>query len=394
MKKIIIFIFVFFLCINVEAKTVQDLKNELDKIESEYNENQSQKKLTQSQIEEIKNNITRVQSESAQIIVDISNLDKEIQSLNKKIAENDQTIKDIVNFYQIQQGEPDYLEYITGANDFSDFIYRAAISEQLSKYTDKKTEEFNKNIILNENKTNELRSKEKNLQAKKIYLQQENQKLLGVLSNIEEEGMSILEDIKAQRDLIKYYTDRGCKLSDNLETCILGQLPPGTMFYRPLMRGYVTSEYGLRNLNINGSYDHRGIDISIRPNNNVSVYSAAPGKVAVVKTLSCGGRSIFIHHEINGRKYTTVYMHMMNIYVSMGQVVTKDTVIGTMGGGSNTWGWDACSTGAHLHFAIAYGLYGVDQPGGIQNYYFNPRSMVNFPTSHSVTFVDRTTRYN
>ena len=55
---------------------------------------------------------------------------------------------------------------------------------------------------------------------------------------------------------------------------------------------------------------------------------------------------------INGVNYTSVYMHLRKLYVSKGDVVSKDTQIGLMGGNPSTEYWDSCSTGQHLHLTF------------------------------------------
>ena len=72
----------------------------------------------------------------------------------------------------------------------------------------------------------------------------------------------------------------------------------------------------------------------------------------------CGGRQVYIYHTINGKKYTSGYMHLLDIIVKVGDKVTSETVIGHVGGGRRTQSWESCSTGAHLHFMLANGWYG------------------------------------
>ena len=49
--------------------------------------------------------------------------------------------------------------------------------------------------------------------------------------------------------------------------------------------------------------------------------------------------------------------HLKSINVKVGDYVDQNTQIGVMGGSKSTTPWDTCSTGTHLHFAIARGLY-------------------------------------
>ena len=58
-----------------------------------------------------------------------------------------------------------------------------------------------------------------------------------------------------------------------------------------------------------------------------------------------------------------MYVHVLDIYVSVGDKVTPNTVIATVGGGPKTWKWDKgpsykkpCTTGTHLHFQLSEGV--------------------------------------
>ena len=105
---------------------------------------------------------------------------------------------------------------------------------------------------------------------------------------------------------------------------------------------------------------------------------------------------VIIHHNINGRTYTSVYAHLNSIAVSEGTTVTRNTVIGYSGGGRNTMsssnlcglsggtGWDRCSCGDRLHLTLATGLYGVDYNFTQMNYKYsiNPRLVINLPSGN------------
>jgi murein DD-endopeptidase MepM/ murein hydrolase activator NlpD len=86
-------------------------------------------------------------------------------------------------------------------------------------------------------------------------------------------------------------------------------------------------------------------------------------------------------------------MHLYQIWVSVGQTVTKDTVIGIMGGGWNT-PWDYCSTGAHSHLGLATGLFGIDYGWDyLKSHYIDPTDMINFPNSMYTPWYDRYTAF-
>ena len=58
--------------------------------------------------------------------------------------------------------------------------------------------------------------------------------------------------------------------------------------------------------------------------------------------------------------------------MKVGDTVTKQTVIGSVGGGGSTLkvngGWDTCSTGWHLHYGVTKGFYLGGGPEGYSSY--------------------------
>ena len=172
--------------------------------------------------------------------------------------------------------------------------------------------------------------------------------------------MDIQDEIDATSELIKYYTNLGCKENENLDACV--NVKGDTGFRKPLVKGTITSYFGYRIHPIYGySKFHSGTDIGGNKE-GTNVYASANGKVGMIisntSKKTCGGKQVYIYHTINGKKYTTAYLHLLSINVKVGDSVTSNTVIGLVGGGSKTQSWESCSTGAHLHFTIAEGWYG------------------------------------
>ena len=130
----------------VHGKTLGDLKQELYQKQQELTQNQQNQNMTQQQINNANQQLASVKASIEQTYVDIAALDKEIELLNQDIAKKDAQIKEIVNFVQVSSGESAYLEYAFGAKDFTDFIYRMAVAEQLAEYNDKLIAECNQNI--------------------------------------------------------------------------------------------------------------------------------------------------------------------------------------------------------------------------------------------------------
>ncbi len=89
---------------------------------------------------------------------------------------------------------------------------------------------------------------------------------------------------------------------------------------------------------------HPGIDVANRA--APPVYAAAGGSVVVAgwpDNYGYGNRVVVDH----GNGYQTLYAHLSNIYVSVGQSVSRGQSVGQMGSTGR-------STGTHLHFEIRF----------------------------------------
>lgn len=414
MKKIIITIFSLsilsvmvisaFLDTKANAKTFGEFKQELAEEQQALSENKQQQKLTEEQMKKVNDKIATIQANIKKTYRDIDNLTAEIESLNNSIKEKEAQIKEIINFSQISDGDSAYLEYIFNANDFTDFIYRSAVAEQLADYNDKLIDSFNKDIENNKKKQEEIKKKRESLTTQQAELERQYDSLGDDLNKFLDVEMDIKDQITYLKDLVALYSDLGCEDDEDVQTCMNNKsvLPRNTKFYRPLEKGYATSEYSTNRVGTFSGF-HSGIDISVSPNTNVKVYASGTGVVSgIIYKSSCGGTYVIVHHKMtNGEKYTTMYMHLAKALVSKGDVVTKETVVGIMGGGlkasspSNYTPWDRCSTGAHNHFTIATGLYGVDYTSwsSFMSHTFDPRNIVNFPSGRYNWWNDRITAY-
>lgn len=389
-----------FVCLfipRVHAQTLGELEKELANKKTELSENKAKQNLTEQEMNTITNNLKTIQSNINQIQIDTTNLEEEIINLNEEIIRKQEEIKSIISYFQISSGESAYLEYVMGAEDFTDFIYRSAVTEQMTSYNDGLIDDYNATIEANEAKKVELANKKVQLSNQQVAMRNEYEKLGENLNTYGEEEMIITDEVKSLQEMVQIYKNKGCKSNEDISTCGKSVLPSTTAFYRQLISGYVTSWYGGRDCSDSRvSCGHYGIDLSTSTNRyNTPVYSIGTGMVAAITyKSSCGGNMVFIHHKLtNGQTYTSVYMHLYSVSVSKGQTVTKDTIVGIMGGGSTT-PWDYCSTGPHSHLGLATGLYGIDYTASsLKSHYINPASIINFPKSLYTSFSDRYTAF-
>jgi len=105
--------------------------------------------------------------------------------------------------------------------------------------------------------------------------------------------------------------------------------------------GRVTSEFGEMRL----THIHKGIDIA--NNTGTPVKATANGTVIAVGSSGNMGKRIMIYHgtDENSNTYVTVYAHLSQFKVSVGEKVSQGALIGLMG---NT----GLSTGTHLHYEV------------------------------------------
>ena len=88
-------------------------------------------------------------------------------------------MKDIMSFVQVTNGDSNYLEYIFGATDFTDFIYRISVAEQLGDYNEQLIKDYEKDVKELDKKQEELNKKNTELAKKENELSQLEVKLNG-----------------------------------------------------------------------------------------------------------------------------------------------------------------------------------------------------------------------
>ena len=369
----------------VKGKTINGLQQEINDAKKQIEENKNKKQLTQEQIQTVNANISLIDKEIKEGEAKVIALNEESIKLSNKIEEKKEEIKKIINFFQLSNGEETYLEYVFGAATFTDFIYRKAITEQLTKYNKNLVKEFDEMIKANRKKTEEIAEQEKELLKKQANLQSEIVKLR-YQTNLLEKDTGDLEDgiLEAQKTL-NDLRRLGCGENEEARACYdrLNTLPVDTQFWRPTNTGVITSYFGPRSYPYVGF--HYGIDIGIPI--GTPVYAIAAGKVASFNYWDGTGYVVYVYHNINGVKYTSVYEHLDRYNTYVGAIVDKNTVIAFSGNTGN-------STGPHLHLSILNGWAGIDYILWSNSYFnnnLNPITKINFP--HGQYWNNRTTWY-
>lgn len=196
-------------------------------------------------------------------------------------------------------------------------------------------------------------------------------------NNIEYSGL-----LKENSTISVEYSDMiySAKLDNLEEPAVSSYAYNGTNFSMPLNKSgllsNVSCEFGpYTNCGVSSTSNHNGIDFAYSGISNSSIYSAEAGTVASVNSSchstsssGCGsgwGNYVRLTHS-NG--ISTLYAHMMqnSPTVSLGQSISKSTIIGKVGSSGT-------STGYHLHFEVYSSgsrvnprpyLVGAPLPGG------------------------------
>ena len=357
-KLLFIILSTFFISnINVKAVTLRDLYNDLNTLEKNYKEAKEKSNLSESEMNRVKANIANTEQDIKQAQADITKAEREIIKSEEEIEEKKEETNQMLLYLQVMNSTGDsMLEYVFEAENYTDFIYRYSIITQMTDYNQELMEELETLVTnLSTKKTNladeqkKLEEKKKNLQSQYLILQTKHEEL-------QEDSQDIESQIKDQKKLIKGYEALGCSMDQDVSKCNNVAAVDG--WFYPMKRWWQSSDYG---------WDvhryHYAVDLAVAEGQKV--YAVANGEVISSgvywsKTnpgYSCGGYVIQVRHNYKGSYYVSLYMHLLDAYVSVGDAVTGGQLIGTSGGAAkaNAKWKDACSRGAHLHFAMSYG---------------------------------------
>lgn len=366
----------------VKATTLNDLYSEVNSLERSYNASKQKANMSKAELANVKASITNTENEVKRVQNEIVKAENDIKANEKKIMEKKEETNQMLLYLQLSSGQGDsMLEYVFEADSYTDFIYRYAVVSQMSEYNTKLMDELNALIKqITEQKAN-LAKKQESLNVKRKELQEKYVLVQAQVKKENDAGLSIAEQISEKKKLVRYYEKIGCSKSQDVNACVVAYnrrqsssgsgrydggataLPSG--WYYPLSSFTLSSLYGERR----GSVRHYAVDLATPEGSNV--YAVKEGLVlsARVPSSGCGGMIVQISHG----NYTSLYMHLISSYVSMGSYVKGGQVIGISGGGPREvakWG-DGCTGGAHLHFAMANGggMIGYSSEAGST---FNP----------------------
>jgi murein DD-endopeptidase MepM/ murein hydrolase activator NlpD len=119
----------------------------------------------------------------------------------------------------------------------------------------------------------------------------------------------------------------------------------------PVPNYSVTSDFGVRRHPLTGqTHFHTGLDL-LSQTGDEKVHPVKPGVVVLAQFHTQYGNTVVVRHT-NGIE--SLYAHMANIEVKLGDKVTHESLLGNIGSTGSS------STGKHLHLEILIGGYPVN----------------------------------
>lgn len=346
-----------------DAETLGDLRKIYESVLAEKRANDNKSEKTKNEIKEKEADILAARGELTEAEAQEEEVQFKITESNQAIEENKKESEKVLVYMQQVQNKNAYVEYVTGSSSMTELVTRIEAIKQVSDYIQVTLNNLETEIDKNEKLKIELNEKQKELESKIASYRSAVSKLhtdLDSYDDMNDELDKRVELAKKEYDTAKsacMSKGRGTSDSVRLNTCY--DIPYNGQWLQPLTKGVITSTVGYRTYPMTGF--HSGIDIGVAE--GTPIYASASGRVSgIINRSSCGGNKLYINVTVNGKNYTTYYLHLLRFKdgIKVGDVVTQNTIIGYVGGGSTAkrnGGYDSCTTGAHLHYGVQNGWY-------------------------------------
>lgn len=264
-----------------------------------------------------------------------------------------------------ENGTISYFSVIFGATSFSDLLSRIDFVAEIMEYDEQVYQDVVEAKEATKKAKEEFEASKAGMEKTKAELEVTKEELI----KESEEAAALLDTLKEDIDEYKKFWDEFDKEQDRVvkeieekmaeferqhSSSTGGSYTPGpgaaSGFIWPSYETYITSYYGWRIHPIYG-YEkfHHGVDIGAA--GGTEVWAIADGTVITSAYEEGGyGNYVVVYH---GNNTASLYAHMREKWVSVGDVVSQGDVVGLCG---TTGG----STGNHIHFEIQVGGSTVD----------------------------------
>ena len=373
-------------------KQINELKKQKSEIEAQIKDVKAQYKENENEIADIVARKNVIDQEIGLLKTELLNINEQISSFSVLIADKQDELDHAEERYHTlneqnkerirameEDGSVSYWEVLFKANDFSDFLDRLNMVEEIAASDQRRLKELaeaadNVEIAQKERETEkqdlqvtkaeldetqlqldakrqeaddlimELLAKGEELeQLEKDFLVQKTEFLDAIAAKEQEYNQAKLEEWLAY--MATYTTvppETAAPSGGNTTSGGSSSTVSNSTWLRPCSYVKMTSPFGMRESPTAGaSTYHQGVDLA--GPEGTPIYATRAGRVTVASYSNSAGYYVSINH-LDG--YSSIYMHMTNYVVGAGSTVSAGQLIGYMG---NT----GISTGSHLHFGIS-----------------------------------------
>lgn len=359
-------------------KTAQDYANDKKEVQADQKKADGQLKEVEGKLDDALQQVSEVSESINSVETDISNLTNQVKELDDSIVKKQKDLEE----KQVLLDERLSAAYMNKGNTYLEALFSGGIVNFVSNYDMiKQIAEYDNNLIKSvkdtkqsleqeKDKVEKVKSEKEEKKNELKKLQQEKQKKVDSLTAEQKDIQKKLEDYNAEmKKLEKLEKEQAAKeekarreaeekarienTKNNNTTNNNGGSNSGSssnptqstgVFMWPVPSSHrISSNYGYR---IHPIYHtkklHAGIDIAAA--GGADIVAADSGTVILSSFGYNGGYGnyVIISH---GNGVTTRYAHCSNLYVKVGQTVTKGQTIAAVG----TTG---SSTGNHCHFEV------------------------------------------
>ena len=333
---------------------ISQAKSELEKQQLIKENSSYQITLTKQQIDLLEDKIVLINENIDEKETEIAEKEEEISQTQNKIDENYELLKKRLRS-MYTTGRSSTLGLLLGADSFTDFLTQADRLKRIAEHDRELIESLSADKeALNAAKA-EVEAAKAEVEENKAEIESEKAQVESLRSQYQnqvQQAESQIQDIQAlqaqmEADTAKLQAEMK-QVQAEIDAIYAANVSQGEYvggnFGWPLPGyTYISSYFGWR---FNNTDFHTGIDITGGNVYGKSIVASNAGTVMHVQrtyTPNKGyGMYVIVDH---GGGYTTLYGHMSNIVVNVGDVVSRGQKIGEVG----STGW---STGPHLHFEI------------------------------------------
>ena len=290
-----------------------------------------------------------------ELIVRIDDLEVQIADNEQKVADLNQRVLNRMVEAQKTMHFNGYLEFILQSKSFTDMLRRVyGVEAIVSK--DKNDREELLSIIeqLNKDKKELDEAKaELDISYAEVIAKQAEQ--IAMQEFYESQMAAIQEQIDEMNNEKQEIEESYAELKD-----VVNSLGINTEFVACVHNSWISATvWNYDNNFLSGAW-HLGVDYAA--SRGTAIHAPASGVIIRAnggcsdpgylgsyegEPLSGGGNQVYMMCEVDGRVYGFIFFHLHDIYVSYGELVFQDDVIGTVGSSGS-------STGPHCHIEMYY----------------------------------------